>query len=137
MAVDTANLLTPVGELNRELLFPALTSSQLEEMLQVWLDQAVAEMTTKTVKSELHDGGATAHAYYRAYDQVVERLSAQPTSKSLSDAGISVSYSADQRKTFVDKRNSWKYVWEGILATSIAQASMFPSTQPVKTQVTW
>lgn len=132
------DLKEPDGELDLELLFPDLTVSQAEDRVQVWIDQAVADAAVAgiVVQSDI-DRGSAAYAYYRAYKSVYQRLSAQPSSKNVQDAGISASMTQAQIDSFRQKYLAWEAVWVGVLSSIITTDIVGPATVAIKTEVNW
>lgn len=138
MSVTVDDLKEPVGELDLELLFPDKTASQAEDDVQIWIDQAIAESgAAGVIVQQDIDRGAKAYAYYRAYKSVYQRLSATPSSQSLTDAGMSKSIGQGQIDSFRQKYIAWELVWDNVLSSVITTDVITPATVAVKTEVGW
>lgn len=138
MSVVVDDLKEPEGELDLELLFPDKTATQAEDDLQVWIDKAVAEAAAVgVVNQDDVDRGVRAYAYYRAYKSIYQRLSANPSSSNVQDAGVSSSISQGQIDSFRVKYLDWERIWVQVLESVNTTEVILPMTHAVKTEMTW
>jgi hypothetical protein len=105
MAVIDTDLLQPNGFLD-EKYFPGMTSSAVLAMLDGYITQAEARVTTYNVPSASADRYVTAWSYYRAYTRVAERLLATPRDAKIEDEG-SRSYEQKQADGFFRIAANW------------------------------
>ncbi len=101
MAVNPADLLTPLGRLDRKVLWPGTSSLTVTTYLPAYLADAAAEAVEIT-DTAANDKAQKWWAYYRAYDEVYQRLLSQPASVSDSDEG-SQSYLVAQIEMMRDR----------------------------------
>lgn len=104
---------------------PGGPTGTLNIRLQGYLDAAYAELTRKAPEFALEsperaDDAARAYGYYRARLAVAERLSTEPASLTLADAG-SRTYSAEQIKTFKDAAAENLTQWREILVGAVPE----------------
>lgn len=138
MSVVVDDLKEPEGELDLGLLFPDKAATQAEDDLQVWIDKAVAEAAAVGVTNQDDaDRGVMAYAYYRAYKSIYQRLSANPISANVQDAGVSSSMSQGQIDSFRIKYLDWERVWVQVLESVNTDEVILPMTHAVKTEMTW
>lgn len=115
MAVQPADLLTPTGRLERKVLWPGVSLTKVTEYLTAYLadaDQQPAfdEITDVVVA----DRARKAWAYYRAFDEVYQRLLAQPSTVADSDEG-SQSYVFTQITSMGERAAEQKALFDSII----------------------
>lgn len=113
MAVQTSALLSPSGRLVGEIHFPGKSAAQVEEKLAGFLTDATARAGEIT-DDDASDRFVTAWAYYRAFDEVYQRLALMPASVADSDEGSS-SYLVTQIEMVRDLRDEMKDEADAIL----------------------
>lgn len=139
MSTTSDDLLAPVGYLDGPAMSGLLeqTAQEFADNLDAWLAIAVAEMTLASVPLDAYDRGQRAYAYYRAYDAVYTRLSSQPTSSSLTDAGVSESYSTQRDLVWKEKAQRSLLAWEAILGLATPTIRQNLTTTAVPTVISW
>lgn len=110
MSVVPSQLIAPVGMVEL-FMFPGETQTQVETRLQAYIDEAVDEKGSES-------DAATKHwAYYRAFTQVVLRLSTQAESVDVTDEG-SHSYGSRQADRLRDLAGEHLAEWNALIETS-------------------
>lgn len=100
MAVAATDLIEPRGRITGS-MFPADDPAQLVARVQRYLDAAYTRSDVAALSSP--DEAAEHYAYARAFEAVYLRMSAEPSSVSMSDGGsgaVSTSYTQSQIATF-------------------------------------
>lgn len=102
MAVTATDLIEPRGRITSA-MFPADDPVQLTERVARWLTVAYARSDVAVLSAPTIDEAAEHYAYARAFEAVHLRMSAEPSSVSMSDGGsgaVSTSYTQAQLATF-------------------------------------
>jgi hypothetical protein len=82
VALHASDLLTPKGRINAVALWPGVDPDEAAEYVEEYLAQGYAQAPS-------NDEAARQWAYYRAWDEKYQILSAMPASVSTSDEGSS------------------------------------------------
>lgn len=83
MTIHASDLLTPKGRLKAKVLWPGVDLSEVSENLEEFLTEGYAKAGTSAKK----DDAAKWWAYYRAWDEKYQTLSASPATASIGDEG--------------------------------------------------
>lgn len=97
MALQLGQLIAPGGDIERA-MFPDDSADQLNARVTTWLNEADSR-TGDITDTDERDAANKAYVNYRAFRAVYLRLSAMPTSVSITDEG-SHSYTAEQAVRF-------------------------------------
>jgi hypothetical protein len=114
VAVHMEQLKYPAGRI-RQSLFPDLTEAQLEEVIQTWLDEAVAKPAVVALGAgDVQDRAVVAWVYWRAFDAVCIDLATNPARAAQTDAGTS-QYDKDQRDLVASMAANALAEYEGLV----------------------
>lgn len=139
MTLTADDLLEPKGELDATVLFPDAAPVDVKARLTSYLDTAADELGSAGVDSARVDRGARVYAYHRAYQALFLRLSANPTTKSLTDQG-SLTYSMQQLVTFDTLSKQYRAEYDAILESGLAptqSSNVVAHTTTIPTQFTY
>jgi hypothetical protein len=137
MPIAAADLMSPAGPVEGY-LFPGEDSNVIEARLAGYVDAAynderIAGQTDAALKDKL----ARPFALYRVYASVVERLSANPATITVSEKG-GHGYTAEQIKTFKDLAAKYWSDFLGLLVIPPAlPPSQLPGSMSVRATVEW
>jgi GH15 family glucan-1,4-alpha-glucosidase len=134
--LTSSDLLTPDGEIDGALFYPSLSSPDVSARVDAYLVQGYAKATAATVTdANLADRIARAFAYYRAWSDVVNRLTLSPASASLAGE-VSTSFLQTQINEWILARDAWKAEYLALLPvdpdTEVARRGV---SQAVRTEV--
>lgn len=115
MAVTTADVLEPIGDLALE-LFPGRDPSVVETMLAAYVADGAARVATLVLSEAEKDRAVIAWVYARAYRNVVARLSRTPASFTLTGEG-STTITGEQIRTFKELAERWERDYDAVTAS--------------------
>lgn len=107
MTIVAADLILPSGEIDGGLFYPALDSGALATRLGAYITQGYAQGTELQVLPALADWYARVYGYYRAWSDVVNRLTLTPASAALEGEG-SRTFLQTQINSWIQQRDAWK-----------------------------
>jgi hypothetical protein len=113
VAVTAASLLSPTGRLDRKVLWPGVSASKVNEYLAAYITDGETEAEAITDETA-QDRAVKQWAYYRAFDEVYQRLVSQPASVADADEG-SQSYLVTQMQLMKERRDEALAAFEAIL----------------------
>lgn len=118
-----ADVLSPAGEIDGPLFYPALSSGDITIRLDAYLTQGYARATDAAIDDPARaDAVAQTYAYYRAWSDVVNRLTMMPASSALEGEG-SISMLQSQIEEWIRRRNDLKAELDGLLPTQSRTAA--------------
>ena len=115
MTLTATDVLTPLGEIDGALFFPALSSGQVTTRVTSYLTSGYAKATALAVPdAATADAIARTFTYYRAWSDVVNRLTLAPASASLAGE-VSTSYLQTQINAWITARDAWRLEYQALL----------------------
>lgn len=115
--LSSADLLTPAGEIDGAQFYPSLSSLDVSALIDAYATQGYAKATEAGISdSGTADKIARKFAYYRAWSDVVNRLTLSPASASLA-GDVSTSYLQTQIDEWITKRDSWLADFQALIPT--------------------
>lgn len=129
-------LIAPAGEIERA-MFPDDDGDQLKARVTIWLNEATSRVAA--VAAAEVDNATRAYVNFRAFRAVYLRLSALPTSVSITDEG-SHGYTADQAVRFgklADEAYAEFIALVPSAAATVTREARQPGVVAVPTVITW
>jgi len=120
------DVLTPLGEIDGALFYPSLSSGQVTTRVTSYLTSGYAKATALLVTdAATQDAIARTFTYYRAWSDVVNRLTLSPASASLAGE-VSTSYLQTQINSWITARDAWRLEYQSLLPIT-ATSGVAPS----------
>jgi hypothetical protein len=113
--MDLHALISPQGELEREVLFPDDSAAEFEDRLETYQEDALLKQPDAT------DDAVVSWIHYRAYSAVLVRMSATPGRADMEEGG-SYSFLVSQMNFIKDRADYWLVEWTRL--TTTAEASV-------------
>lgn len=127
MAVTTENIVSPLGEIEHESMFPDDDDEEFDARISGYITDGYTRTSI--------DSAVTAWAHYRALNAVYLRLSAEPGRGDL-DEGGSFSYLLTQMHNFRDRAQEFKAQFDATIKASIVVGPVYiPGTTAVGTDI--
>ncbi|MEO7102868.1 MAG: hypothetical protein ABI119_05980 [Gemmatimonadaceae bacterium] len=121
MALVAADLASPAGEVETTLFYPGTLDAAVTARLNAYLTQGYA-LGTALTDTVAQDDLARNYAYYRAWSDVVNRITLQPASTSLAGE-VSISRLQSQINTWIVARDAWRQAYLALLPDSSTVAT--------------
>ncbi len=131
MTVIAADLLLPSGEIDGVLFYPALDSGAITTRLTAYIAEGGAQGALLNVVPAMLDWYTKVYSYYRAWSDVVNRLTLTPASASLEGEG-SRSFLQTQINSWIVARNAWQSQLAQLVPISTALAPGVQQSIPNK-----
>lgn len=126
-----ADLLSPDGEIDGVLFYPSSGSSAITSRLDAYLTQGYTRATAAEITdATTSDDFARAFAYWRAWSDVVQRITLAPASTSLA-GDISVTRLQSQIAEWVSRRDYWEQQFLALLPDPNRTAATRGVTQSI------
>lgn len=106
MALEADALLSPTGRLQAAVLWPGVTTATVTAKLEAFLLEAVGLTDDADAQREW--------AYYRAFDEVYQRMLLMPSSVTFADEG-SGSYAVEQMRLVKELRDQALAAYEELI----------------------
>lgn len=128
MAVAPADLTAPKGAVQSS-FFPDDDAAALSARLQLWITEGT-ERAEDISDAEANDRAVAAWAYYRAFTEFADRISAAPKTVELRDQG-SRTYGDPQFEYWQKRAQGYLAEFERLLVEAAQDAGTVPSAPPV------
>jgi hypothetical protein len=138
MTLVAADLLSPSGEIDGALFYPQLSSGGVSAKLGLYITAAASFADGAGVSDPaLVDELSRAWIYYRAWNDVVQRLTLTPATASLGGE-VSTSFLQTQINEWIKGRDMWRAAYLALIplppGSTVEQAGL---SQAVDTVIRW
>lgn len=129
-----ADLLSPNGEIDGALFYPAMLSGDITTRINAYITQGYAKATAAAIDDPaIADKIARIFGYYRAWSDVVNRLTLSPAQSTLEGEG-SISMLQSQIEAWIRRRDSLEAQLVALLPEE-ARTVTTPGTVSIPTRI--